>query len=85
MVFGLSNAQNVEIPDTAFLHALIDEGVDTNGDSLISYAEAEAITTLNVTHRNISNLTGIEAFVNLDTLDCSFNQLTSLDQPGCFK
>ena len=48
MVVGLSNAQNVEIPDTAFLYALIDEGVDTNGDSLISYAEAEAINSLDI-------------------------------------
>ncbi len=38
----------VTIPDTAFLYALIHEGVDTNGDSLISYAEAEAVTELNV-------------------------------------
>ncbi|MEE9463800.1 MAG: hypothetical protein V3V53_18330, partial [Bacteroidales bacterium] len=29
----------VNIPNTAFLHALIDEEVDTNGDSLISYVE----------------------------------------------
>ncbi|UCH14125.1 MAG: hypothetical protein JSV22_13605, partial [Bacteroidales bacterium] len=69
----------VEIPDTAFLHALIEEGVDANEDSLISYAEAEAITNLNVNEKNISDITGIEAFVNLDTLYCDKNQLTSLD------
>jgi Leucine-rich repeat (LRR) protein len=71
--------QNIEIPDTAFLHALIDEGVDANGDSLISYPEAEAIISLNVSGRGITDITGIEAFVNLDTLDCSSNSLTSLD------
>ena len=69
----------VYISDTAFLYALIDEGVDTSGDNLISYTEAEAVTKLNVRSRDISDLTGIEAFVNLDTLDCSQNQLTSLD------
>ena len=69
----------VYIPDTAFLYALIEEGVDTNGDSLISYAEAEAITYLNVYHRSISDMAGIEAFINLDTLNCSSNQLTSLN------
>ncbi|MGW8317526.1 MAG: hypothetical protein ACWGNV_18155, partial [Bacteroidales bacterium] len=38
----------VEIPDTAFLYALIDEGVDTDRDSLISYEEAETVISLNV-------------------------------------
>jgi Leucine-rich repeat (LRR) protein len=74
-----SNAQNVNIPDTAFLYALIDESVDTNGDSLISYAEAEAVTYLEFSYKIISDMTGIEAFINLDTLDCYHNQLTNLD------
>jgi Leucine-rich repeat (LRR) protein len=69
-----SNAQNVNIPDTAFLYALIDESVDTNGDSLISYAEAEAVTYLEFSYKIISDMTGIEAFINLDTLDCYHNQ-----------
>jgi Leucine-rich repeat (LRR) protein len=69
----------VGIPNTAFLNALIDEGVDTNGDKLINYVEAEAITYLDVSSKNISDMTGIEAFVNLVTLDCSWNELTSLD------
>jgi len=75
---GLSNAQNVEIPDTAFLYALIDVGVDTSGDSLISNAEAELIISLDVSERGIVDMTGVEAFVNLDTLDCSSNAITSL-------
>ena len=41
----------VSIPDTAFLYALIDEGVDINGDSLISYAEAEDVIILDVSGR----------------------------------
>ena len=69
----------VYIPDTAFLHALIEEGVDTNGDDEISYTEAEAITYLDVSSEHISDMTGIEAFVNLEYLGCESNQLTSLD------
>ncbi len=75
----------VEIPDTAFLHALIDEGVDTDGDSLISYVEAEAVTSLYVNHHwppfngGITSLEGIQAFINLDTLTCFNQSLTSLD------
>lgn len=63
---------SVYIPDTAFLHALIEEGVDTNGDSLISYAEAELVTKLTLTQNmNVGgnrSLSGIEAFINLDSL-----------------
>jgi len=78
---GLSNAQNVEIPDTAFLYGIIEEGVDINGDRLISYGEAEAVTNLAVFKKGISDMTGIEASVNLDTLDCNtifYNFLTIL-------
>ena len=69
----------VTIPDNNFLNALIELGFDTNGDGFISPAEAKAITFLAVSGNIISDLTGIEAFVNLDTLYCSFNLLTSLD------
>jgi hypothetical protein len=77
-------SQTVSIPDTAFLHALIEKGVDTNGDSLISYEEAEKVTYLDVgvsnfLSRNITDITGIEAFINMDTLICSRNRLSSLD------
>ncbi len=41
-------SQTVTIPDTAFLNALIADGVDTNNDSLISYEEAEEITRLRI-------------------------------------
>lgn len=69
----------ITIPDKNFLKALVKLGVDTNGDSIISPAEAEKITYLDVSGKRISDLSGIEAFVNLDTLNCGENQLTSLD------
>ena len=69
----------ITIPDDNFLKALIELGVDTNGDGVISPAEAAIITTLDVGGKNISDITGIEAFINLDTLWCSGNKLTSLD------
>jgi Leucine-rich repeat (LRR) protein len=74
-----NNDSIVFIPDTAFLYALIEEGVDTNGDSLISYEEAEAVTSLRVIEKGISNMTGIEAFVNLQVLHCSYNEIKTLD------
>ena len=55
-----------------------------NGDRLISNAEAEAVISLDVggdwtNPGTISDLTGIEAFVNIGSLDCSENPLTGLD------
>jgi Leucine-rich repeat (LRR) protein len=86
IILGISPiySQNMDIPDGHFLNALLMLGVDTNEDGLISYAEAEQITALDLSGGwedpdNISNMKGIEAFVNLETLDCSYNQLTSLD------
>ena len=38
----------VFIPDNVFLNALIEEGVDTNNDGLISYEETKGVTTLDV-------------------------------------
>ena len=76
----------ISIPDTAFLHALIEEGVDTNEDGLISYGEAIYNETtsfyvqgLNISDKGISDMSGIEAFYYLDTLWCDNNQITSLD------
>jgi Leucine-rich repeat (LRR) protein len=68
----------VNIPDNNFLDALI-VGIDRNRDGKISLTEAEAITFIYVVDDSISDLTGIEKFVNLDTLFCSSNQLTFLD------
>lgn len=38
-----SGAQIIDIPDTALLNALIEEGLDIKVDSLISYTENETI------------------------------------------
>lgn len=75
----------VTIPDDNFLNALIELGVDTDGDGVISPAEAEVIISLDVSEKGISDMTGIEAFVNLDTLCCYLNPLTSLDASSIIK
>ncbi len=64
----------VDIPDQAFLDALIKVGVDTNRDGIISFEEAEAIDTLLVYGEDITDLTGIEAFINLIVLGCGDNK-----------
>lgn len=82
----INNSQSVSIPDKAFVNALIEEGVDTNGDRIISYVEAALITYLDISGNwdegepgEVENMKGIEAFINMDTLRCNYMQLSSLD------
>lgn len=82
LVFSLGAiAQNVNIPDANFKAALVaNTSININGDSEISFEEAEDFTgTMDVSSKQISDLTGIETFVNLIGLDCNDNSLTSLD------
>src|SRR5690606_4812393 len=76
------SAQNINFPDANFKQALIDAGVDTGMDGEISQAEAGAVTGLDVSFKNISDLTGIMYFTSLDTLDCSYNNLPNLNVSG---
>ncbi len=79
LVTGITNAQIVDIPDANFKNKLIELGVDTNTDGEIQESEALIITSLNLFDSSISNLTGIEAFENLEFLDCGGNLLSALD------
>lgn len=71
----------VNIPDANFKSCLVaNEDINTNGDDEIQVSEAESYSgKLNVGSKGISDLTGIGAFVNLDTILCSFNDISSLD------
>ncbi|QSE99254.1 T9SS type A sorting domain-containing protein [Fulvivirga lutea] len=71
----------IDIPDANFKAYLVGNiSINTNGDSEIQCSEAEAFTgTINVANGSISDLTGIEAFINITRLFCSQNQLTALD------
>jgi Leucine-rich repeat (LRR) protein len=53
--------------------------IDTNGDGEIQVLEAQSIKWLKIYDSSISDLSGIEAFTNLQYLDCTSNQLTSLN------
>jgi Leucine-rich repeat (LRR) protein len=69
----------VEIPDSAFLGGLVAAGADVDGDGQISYREAESTGSLVLPPSGITDLTGIEAFVNLDSLTITLNPLNRLD------
>ena len=68
----------VEIPDGDFLSALLQAGVDLNGDGSVSIPEAEKVNALRIGSKGISGLTGIEAFAQLDTLVIMRNPLGTL-------
>ena len=53
--------------------------IDTNNDGEIQFSEALAIKWLKVNSSTITDLMGIESFTNLKSLNCSSNQLTSLN------
>jgi alpha-tubulin suppressor-like RCC1 family protein/Leucine-rich repeat (LRR) protein len=70
----------VVLPDTNFEQKLIDLGIDTDGlNGRITTANIAAITSLDLSNSNIKDLSGIENFTALTFLDCSDNQLTTLD------
>lgn len=71
--------QKISIPDVNFEQALIDLGVDDVLDGLVYKNNVKQITFLDVQQRGITDLTGIEEFKKLEYLNCSENQLTSLD------
>ena len=80
--FATANAQIVNIPDANFKAKLIALGKDTNADGQIQVTEALAVTFLSVNNASISDMTGIEAFTNLQILRCQYNQLSTLNVQG---
>lgn len=78
-IAGKAQGQIVNIPDPNFLSSLINQGFDTDNDGQISYVEAAAVSYIDVTGAGISDLTGIEAFINITDLYCGSNSLSSLD------
>ena len=94
LAFVSLKAQIVNIPDANFKAILLAANttnviakdatgnymvIDANGDNEIQNSEAAAVYELTILNSNISNLTGIEDFVNLTNLNCGLNGLTTLD------
>lgn len=83
----ITQAQNIHFPDANLKSALVnfyspstpELVIDTNHDGEIQVSEALAITELRIPDKLIFDLTGIEAFANLDYLDCGGNNLATFD------
>jgi len=83
----IASAQIINFPDANFKNALLNHWpvIDTNNDGEIQLSEAAAVQGIDVMNKNIADLTGINSFVNLLNLNCSANQITSLDLSGLTK
>ncbi|QOG02970.1 T9SS type A sorting domain-containing protein [Flavobacterium sp. MDT1-60] len=67
------------IPDANFENKLIALGIDKDGkNGKVATASISSLTTVNVSNSGIADLTGIEDFASLNSLDCSKNQLTGI-------
>ena len=82
-MFSLSvtaQTTTITIPDPTFKAFLVTH-YDTSHDGEIQVSEAQAVTgTMKIPgYSNITDLTGIEYFTGITGLDCSHEQLTSLD------
>ena len=77
--------QNVNIPDANFKAYLVgNTAINTNGDTEIQVSEATVFNgTISCINLNISDLTGIEYFILIDELDCSYNLISVLDVSNC--
>lgn len=80
-----SCSNDIIINDPEFKKALLGANVDKNKDGVIQTDEAELLDKLVLNSRKISDMSGIEHFVNLKELSCSNNKLTALDVSGILK
>lgn len=71
----LISAEN--FPDQEFRMCVTE--FDTDGNGILSKKELKNVQEISVYSRNIATLKGLEYFTALTSLDCSRNQLTSLD------
>ncbi|MEZ4838136.1 T9SS type A sorting domain-containing protein [Flavobacterium sp.] len=85
----ISNAQIINIPDQNFKNKLLQANttnqtaagniIDTNANGEIEISEALMVNYLFVAASNISDLTGVEYFTNLQYLFVNVNQITSIN------
>ncbi|MEY8849275.1 T9SS type A sorting domain-containing protein [Psychroserpens sp. XS_ASV72] len=77
---GFGFSQNTYIPDDNFEQAIIDLGFDSGPlDDYVPTNAISSITFLDIGEMNISDLTGIEDFTDLNHIRCHLNNLSVLD------
>ena len=78
---SFTNPCLVTIPDANFKNYLVGNlSINTNSDGEIQCTEAAAFTgQIDVRNKLITDMTGLEAFVNITSLKCTNNPLTGLN------
>ena len=71
-------AQLTRIPDSNFEQQLINLGYDDVLDGGVITIDISTVQQLNISNSNISDISGIEDFIALESLNCMNNYLTSL-------
>lgn len=72
-------AQYTAIPDQYFEYSLIQEGLDDLQDGQVLTANINQVTELDISGFIIEDLAGIQDFIMLTALDCSENEIKSLN------
>ena len=67
------------VPDDNFEKALIEEGYDDELDDYVITENISKIKSLSIEEKNIIELTGIEDFDSLETLNASQNKIESIN------
>jgi len=94
--FLIGNAQIITIPDANFKAKLLAADttqdiawnginrikIDSNNDGEIEQSEALMVNAMKLWGANITDLTGIEYFTNLNDLDAADNHITAFSQNG---
>ena len=75
---------STNFPDAVF-RDYVKEEFDTDHNNILSLAERNAVTTIDVHNKGIADLTGVRGFSNLRHLNCSNNVLGTLDLTGLSK
>jgi hypothetical protein len=79
-IVEMEEVKKTYVPDNNFEQALIDLGYDSGVlDDYVPTANISILTSLNVSNKGISDLTGIQDFISLIQLNCGINNLTTID------
>jgi len=83
-LFSFVTYSQTNVPDDnfeAYLESIgLGDGMANN--NTVDTSKISAITSLNISNKSISDLTGIEEFTSLQTFNCSFNSFSTLTLPN---
>jgi hypothetical protein len=96
----LANSQIINFTDANFKAKLLEADIDNqiaqdlnynyfkidaNNNGEIEFIEAEFVRGLNISNASISNLDGLNYFLNIESLDCNSNEIVDIDVSSLYK